>query len=47
MAAGTQTFQSVRPAESDSAASKKVSGQNVRLAHRPQACVPATDHALS
>jgi hypothetical protein len=37
---GTQTFKSVRTAELHSAAERKESGQNVRLAHRPQACVP-------
>jgi ketosteroid isomerase-like protein len=39
---GTQTFQSVCPAELSSAAQRKESGQNVRLAHRPRACVPFT-----
>ena len=37
---GTQTFQSVSPAELHSAVQRKKSGQNVRLAHRPVACVP-------
>src|SRR5439155_27260790 len=37
---GTYTSRSVRPAELNSAFIQAESGQNVRLAHRPQAYVP-------
>ena len=45
-ATGTQTFQSHAPSGVALRLPSKESGQNVRLAHRPQACVPSRQHFL-